>query len=252
MEQNWKANENNITFLNLLNIIKNKIPIILGWAVMGGLISVIVTFFFLTPKYDATIDILINQKNEKTQDQYAAQQADLQAVNTYKDILQKPIVLGDVVKKAQSEDNYDGNIDDLKNSMSVDNEVNSKIISVTVKDDNSYVAADLANLVGKVFAKKIKRIMDINNVTIVSKAKKSATPVFPNKKLCMLIGILAGVIVGIIVVVIKDLLDTTVKSVDQLNELNLVNLGSVFHIENNTEDFNAVRAISKDKTYRRV
>lgn len=249
-----KSKINNITLLDLFKIIRNKILTILGWTVFGGILSIIITFFFLTPKYDATIDILVNQKNENKQDQYSTQQADLQAVNTYKDILQKPIVLENVVKDAQKKDNYDGNVSALKDSMSVKNEVNSKVISVTIRDKNSYVAADLANMIGNVFTKKIKKIMDINNVTIVSKARKSSTPVFPNKKISILLGILLGLVVGIIIVVIKELFDTTIKSVEQLNDMNLINLGSVFHIEDRPDDFKAVKVVTNDndKVHRRV
>ena len=46
----------------------------------------ITVFLFIEPKYNSSIDILVNQKENNAQVQYAAQQADLQVINTYKDV----------------------------------------------------------------------------------------------------------------------------------------------------------------------
>ncbi|WP_153551133.1 Wzz/FepE/Etk N-terminal domain-containing protein [Ligilactobacillus murinus] len=70
---------------NLLNIVL--------CAVVGTVIALIVSYFFVTPKYSSTIDLLVSQKDTNTQTQYTAQQADLQAINTYKDVLKKSIIL---------------------------------------------------------------------------------------------------------------------------------------------------------------
>lgn len=253
MDQNVKSR--NINFLDLFNVIRKNIVAIFGWAVTGGILATIIVFIFVTPKYSATLDILVNQKDNKMQDQYTVQQADLQSVNTYKDILQKPIILNDVVKVAKETNNYDGSVESLKKSMTINSEVNSKIISVTVKGTNAYVVADLANLIGKVFTKKIKSVMDVNNVTIVSKAKPDLKPVFPNKKLGILIGAIFGGLIGIVILIVKEIFDTTVKGTEFLtDELNLTNLGYVLHIENKENDFNVVKVVAdnKNQTHRRV
>ncbi|WP_318529253.1 YveK family protein [Ligilactobacillus salivarius] len=142
---------------NILQAMRKNVIFILCWGILGLIISLITVFLFVEPKYNSSIDILVNQKENNAQVQYAAQQADLQVINTYKDVLTKPIILTSVLKEVKRTDNYQGNLSTLENSVKVSNQTNSQVITVSVTDKNAYVAADVANTIGKVFAKKEKK-----------------------------------------------------------------------------------------------
>ena len=146
-----------IDIVDVMNLVKKNIGFIAFSSIIGGIIAVIITFFILTPKYVSTVDILVNQKANNAQVQYAAQQADLQAINTYKDVLTKPIILSPVLKEVKRTDNYQGNLSTLEKSIKVSNQTNSQVVTVTVTDKNAYVAADIANTIGKIFTKKVKK-----------------------------------------------------------------------------------------------
>ncbi|MFT8477858.1 MAG: Wzz/FepE/Etk N-terminal domain-containing protein [Liquorilactobacillus sp.] len=226
---------NNETVIDLRQLFvllkKNYLRIIL-WGILGAIVAVIVSFVFMTPKYSASIDLLVNQKADNESLQYNVQQADLQAINTYKDVIQKPVILAPVVKELRQKDNYSGSVESLEKVVTISNETNSQVVTVTVTDTNAYTAADLANTIGKVFSQKIKKMMKVDNVTVVTKATANTTPVSPNKKLNLLIGIVVGLLIGIAIVVIKDLLDTTVRDEKFLvEELGLTSLGAISHIQ---------------------
>ena len=232
----------------VLTIIKKNLFSILFWIVLGEIVSSILTFSFITPKYSSNIDILVNQKANNAQVQYAAQQADLQAINTYKDVLTKPIILSPVLKEVKRTDNYQGNLSTLEKSIKVSNQTNSQVVTVTVTDKNAYVAADIANTIGKIFTKKVKKMMQVDNVTIVSKAKVNNKPVSPNKKLYALMGLLVGLIIGASIAFIKELTDKTVKDSSFLtDELGLTNIGSVYHLDINDNDYGIVKVIARNK-----
>ncbi|HIS19265.1 MAG TPA: chain-length determining protein [Candidatus Coprovivens excrementavium] len=232
----------------VLTIIKKNLFSILFWIVLGEIVSSILTFSFITPKYSSNIDILVNQKANNAQVQYAAQQADLQAINTYKDVLTKPIILSPVLKEVKRTDNYQGNLSTLEKSIKVSNQTNSQVVTVTVTDKNAYVAADIANTIGKIFTKKVKKMMQVDNVTIVSKAKVNNKPVSPNKKLYALMGLLVGLIIGTSIAFIKELTDKTVKDSSFLtDELGLTNIGSVYHLDINDNDYGIVKVIARNK-----
>ena len=232
----------------VLTIIKKNLFSILFWIVLGEIVSSILTFSFITPKYSSNIDILVNQKANNAQVQYAAQQADLQAINTYKDVLTKPIILSPVLKEVKRTDNYQGNLSTLEKSIKVSNQTNSQVVTVTVTDKNAYVAADIANTIGKIFTKKVKKMMQVDNVTIVSKAKVNNRPVSPNKKLYALMGLLVGLIIGTSIAFIKELTDKTVKDSSFLtDELGLTNIGSVYHLDINDNDYGIVKVIARNK-----
>ena len=232
----------------VLTIIKKNLFSILFWIVLGGIVSSILTFSFITPKYSSNIDILVNQKANNEQVQYAAQQADLQVINTYKDVLTKPIILTPVLKEVKRIDNYQGNLGTLSNAIKVSNQTNSQVITVTVTDKNAYVAADVANTIGKVFTKKVKKMMQVDNVTIVSKAKVNTKPVSPNKKLWILAGLVIGLFVGVTIAFIKEITDKTIKDSKFLtDELDLTNIGSVYHLDINDNDYGVVKVIARNK-----
>ena len=232
----------------VLTIIKKNLFSILFWIVLGGIVSSVLTFSFITPKYSSNIDILVNQKSNNEQVKYAAQQADLQVINTYKDVLTKPIILTPVLKEVKRIDNYQGNLGALSNAIKVSNQTNSQVITVTVTDKNAYVAADIANIIGKVFTKKVKKMMQVDNVTIVSSAKVNTKPVSPNKKLYIFVGLVIGLLIGVTIAFIKELTDKTVKDSSFLtDELGLTNIGSVYHLDINEDDYGAVKVIDRNK-----
>lgn len=243
-----KENEETVIDLGrLLLTLKKNLFSIIAWAVVGLIISLVVLFIFIEPKYSATTDILVNQKNDNVQTQYAAQQADLGAVTTYEDILKRSVILSPVLKEVRAKDNYKGSLGDLQKSVSVSNETNSKIISVTVTDKDAYTAADVANTVAKTFKEKIVKMMKIDNVTIVSSAKPNATPVFPKKTLGALVGIILGALIGVAIAIVRELTDKTVKDMDFLtDEVGLTSLGTVFHIEDD-DSFAAVEVLNENR-----
>ncbi|MDC7953526.1 YveK family protein [Liquorilactobacillus mali] len=226
---------NNETVIDLRRLFvllkKNYLGIIL-WGIVGAIVAFIVSFIFMTPQYSASIDLLVNQKADNESLQYNVQQADLQAINTYKDVIQRPVILKPVVKELRQKDNYSGSVSSLAKSVTISNETNSQVLTVTVTDTNAYTAADLANSIGKVFSQKIKKMMKVDNVTIVTEATANTTPVSPNKKLNLLIGVVVGLLIGVAIVVIKDLLDTTVRDEKFLTEeIGLTSLGAISHIQ---------------------
>ncbi|KRL02606.1 Exopolysaccharide chain length regulator [Liquorilactobacillus capillatus DSM 19910] len=253
MEKN--NTETVIDIQQLWELLRKNILSILVWGLVGGIVAFFISFVFMAPKYSATIDLLVNQKVDNQQMQFNVQQADLQAINTYKDVLKKDVVLSPVLKQVRQKDNYSGSLSDLQNSLSIENQTNSQVLSVTVTDKNAYTASDIANTLGSVFSKKIKTMMKVDNVTVVTKATANTNPVSPNKQLNILIGLLVGIVIGIAIVVIRDLLDTTVKDENYLtDELGLVSLGAVSHMKKSTSR-HAVSVVTDEQsvaTRRRV
>ena len=232
----------------IISILKKNITSIFLWMVFGLIVSLAMATMLISPKYSSNIDILVNQKANNVQVQYATQQADLQVINTYKDVLKKPIILSTVLSDVKRTDNYQGNINDLEKAIKVTNQTNSQVITVTVTDKNAYVAADVANTIGKVFAKKVKKMMQVDNVTIVSSAKVNTKPVSPRKKLYALVGLVTGLIIGVVIALIKELTDKTVKDSSFLtDELGLTNIGSVYHLDINDSDYGVVKVIARNK-----
>lgn len=251
-------NENVIKLDSIFKVLKSNILMIAFWAIIGLVCATIYAFFFVTPKYSSTIDLLVNQRGTTAQDQYTAQQADLQAINTYKDVLKKSFILEPVLQEVKEKDNYQGGMNNLKNSVEITNQTNSKVLSVTVTTDNAYIASDIANSIGINFKKKMKKLMNANNVTVVNKATPNTDPISPNKKLYALLGFIIGGGIAALIILVREMFDVSVKTSEFLtDELGLVNLGSVYHIDHKDKDYQIVEVVPKNgradgTSYRRI
>lgn len=227
--------------------LKKHIKTIFIFPIIGLAIALLSVYILITPKYSSTIDILINQTNSNSQTEYTTQQADLQAVNTYKDILKKPVILQPVLKNIQNKINYDHSVEYLSNAINISNQADSQIISVTAKDSNAYVASDIANEVGNVFSKKIKKIMDVDNVHVVTKATPNLEPISPNKTLYVLLGVVVGLIIGCVFSILAEYFNKKVQDDDFLKEdLGFADLGHVYHIKRKTQNLKVVKVVNQE------
>ena len=58
-----------------------------------------------------------------------------------------------------------------KRKINVANEKDSQVISVTVEDKDPKLARDIANATADVFKGEVAKIMNVDNVTVLSKAE---------------------------------------------------------------------------------
>lgn len=227
--QNSKNEASKVELAQLFNQLKNDWGKILLYSLAGLLIAIFIAVFLVKPMYRSNADLLVNKESDE-QSQYTTQQADLNAINTYEDVLKKSIILEPSVKLLQQKDNYKGTASTLASEMKISNQEKSQVITIQMVGGNRYVTADKANAVAQVFTKKIKEMMKINNVTIVSKAKPAKAAFAPNKKMYGLIGFLVGLFIGLLISILKFVNNTKVTNVEFLTEeLGLPNLAVISH-----------------------
>lgn len=215
---------------DLFKIIRKHWSAIVITTVLGIVIAGVLSFFVMTPKYQASVDILVNRKQDNAMNQLSDQQADVQMINTYKDIITKSVVLNPVREKLAAEDHYNISLAQLENNIAVTNEQNSQVFTVSITDENAAYATKMANLVAVTFKQRVKKILSINNVTIIADAQKPKSPVSPKKQRNLLIGAVLGLIVGVGIAFLIELTDHNVKDVDFLTkEMGLTKLGVVGH-----------------------
>ena len=226
-------------------ILRKHFKMLIVWTLLAGVLGFAVAQFVVVPKYTATTEILVNQKhtNDSNGQAYNNQQADIQMINTYKDIITNQVILNKVSHELNSAEtvreygrSYNMPVAKLKNAIKISTQQNSQVFSVAVKTDDPNLSAATANTIARVFKKQIKKIMSVNNVTIVSRATVPDSPSFPNVKLFTLVGAVFGLLFSIIYLIIKELMDTTVKNDEFMtNELGLTNLGHIdhFHLNHN-------------------
>ena len=230
---------NTIDLSRLIGIFRKNIKLLVLWTLIAGLLGFVVAEFVVVPKYTATTEILVNQKHSSDSNgqAYNNQQADIQMINTYKDIITNQVILNKVSHELNSTRTareygraYNIPVTKLKKAININTQQNSQVFSVAVKTDDPNLSAAAANTIARVFKKQIKKIMSVNNVTIVSRAAVPDSPSFPNVKLFALACAILGLLCSAICLIITNLMDTTVKEDEFMtNELGLTNLGHINH-----------------------
>lgn len=214
----------------ILGILRKRRGVIIWTTVICTVLTLFTSVFIISPKYSSSTNILVNQKNENQVNAQAQIQADVQMISTYKDIITSPTILNTASKELVQK-GYDVNTDSIKNSIEISNQQNSQVFTVTVKTDNPNLSAAIANTVSNVFKRKIKGIMSVNNVSILSKATVNPNPVSPKITLNTLAGLLAGLILGLILAFVLNGLDRTVTDESFITEeLGLNDLGIISEI----------------------
>ena len=283
-----------IDLRRLFILIRKHIVSILIWMIGLGLIAYGVSEYVLVPKYTASTQLLVNRKTADANQAYANQQADINAVTTYKDIITSNVILKGAskylanpvtlvkkatpAKKAVYKTNDDGartlvkkavkakpavykresksysiSPSELASAVSVTTKTSSQVFTLSATAETPAKAQAIANAVAKEFKEQIPKIMDVNNVTIVAEAAKG-TKSYPKVKMITMVGILAGLVISLLIIIIKDLLDTTVREDSFMtNELGLTNLGEIAHITMPKDwTFTAKTAEKRGSSRRRV
>src|SRR4051812_45637193 len=91
--------EATVSLFEILKTIKKRWKIIFLITLIAALISGAISYFLMKPVYQASTQILVNQKNTENQLDYTLLQSNVDLINTYSVILKSPVILEKVINK---------------------------------------------------------------------------------------------------------------------------------------------------------
>ena len=219
--------EETIDLREYFYIIKKRAWIIALITVLAMITSGIISFFVLSPIYEANTTLIVNTEQSKetnnmiTGDQLAVTQ---KLTLTYGEIIKSRAVLDSVIKKLDLNIEYN----ELEKAINVSPVKDTQIMSVTVQDTNPKRARDIANAIPNVFTKEVKRITKANSVEVIDKAIVPENPIKPNKVMNILIAAVLGIMIGLFIVFVLEYMDNKIKTPQDIEKyINLPILGVV-------------------------
>ena len=204
----------------LLTLFWNKkVKILLIVAIFAAL-GFIYTMGFVTPEYTSSTTLLLVNSNSTSTTTNAITTADInlnsKLVSTYSELVRSKKILGPVIENLGINISYDK----LKNNVSVSSVKDTELIKITVTNEDATAAAKITNEIAKVFKEKVAEdIYKINNVVVVDEAVVNSTPSNIHHSKDVIIFALIGVVVSIAYVLVANMLDTTIKTEEEIEKL---------------------------------
>ncbi|MBD9120445.1 MULTISPECIES: Wzz/FepE/Etk N-terminal domain-containing protein [unclassified Streptococcus] len=216
-----------IDVLYLLRKLWSRKFFIIFIALVVGTIALLGSVFLIKPKYTSTTRIYVVSR---TADSITNQ--DLQAgsylVKDYQEVITSNEVLSSVIDKEK----LSLTPNELSSMISVTIPTDTRVISISVEDDNAQEATTIANTVREVAAEKIKAVTKVDDVTTLEAAEVPKEPSSPNIKRNTLIGVIAGGVLAVISIIILEVLDDRVRRPEDIEDvLGLPLLGIVPDID---------------------
>ncbi|HEL1644716.1 TPA: capsular biosynthesis protein CpsC [Streptococcus suis] len=211
---NQEMNTIEIDILLLLKTIWRKKFLIIITALFGAGIAFVYSSFLVTPQFDSTTRIYVVSQNVEAGAGLTSQelQAGTYLVKDYKEI----ILSQDVLTQVATELNLNEN---LKEKVSVSIPVDTRIVSISVRDADPNEAARIANSLRTFAAQKIVEVTKVSDVTTLEEAVPAEEPTTPNTKRNILLGLLAGGILATGIILAMEVLDDRVKRPQDIEEV---------------------------------
>lgn len=191
-------------------ILKKKMWLIALAAIVCGLVSGIISFFVLTPVYEANTSLIVNKEVENEMTQMSTSD-DLNFVQklavTYGEIIKSRTVITSTIDRLDLDMTYD----ELLESISVTNVDSTQIIKISVQNTSPTIAARICNTIPQIFSTEVQRVVKASGVEVIDKATIPEDPVKPNKTMNIVIAMVLGIMASVFLIFLKEALNTKVK-----------------------------------------
>lgn len=231
--------EDSISLRDILALMKKRWLSIIALGVLAMGISAVVSFFFMTPIYQASTQILVSRTaaDTLTQQSGARFNEDGEYVETYSVIMKSPYILNQVIEELDLKTTFK----ELNQNVKVTQEGESQVVTVKVEHEDASQTVIVTNEIANVFQREITQLMGIENVTVLSAAElqKNPIPVKPNPIINIAAGLIVGLVAGVGLALLLDYFDQTIKTEQDVESLGFTILGTVGDIIGDETDIKA-------------
>ncbi len=202
----------------LLQAILRKIWVVILVAILTASASFGVTRFGITPKYEASTKMYVNNSSISVgSTSFSISASELTAaqglVNTYIVILNSRLTLNKVIEVAELDYSY-GQLVDMISAEQIND---TEIFEVTVTSADPEEAERIANTIAVVLPEKISAIVEGSDVRVVDYAVVPVTQASPNLFVNVLLAFLCGAAISMTAIIIYELMDDKIRNEDYLS-----------------------------------
>ncbi|SHF21763.1 YveK family protein [Alkalibacter saccharofermentans] len=219
MEENMEMMDQ-IDLKQLWGMLKSNFLLILNITLVAMIIAALFSFVILDKQYESYTTLLLGRPIDyqgSTSGEITSADINLnrQLVSTYSEIAKSRAVTSQVITNL----NLDLSDGALASMISVNTVNDTEIIRMTVRSTDPILSASIANEMAETFSTYVSDLMRIDNINVIDVAQASNIPVAPRSSMNIAIAMVLGLMIGVFVSLLKEYLDTRLKSPDQVTSL---------------------------------
>ena len=212
-QMNANEEEREIDLVELGYELLDHIKYIILAAVLGGLLAALYVFVIATPMYEATAKLYVLNSSDSV-----VNLSDLQLGNYLASDYTEVFKTWEIKEMVRSNLGLPYNYEQMEDMVSVSNPKDTRILYITVTSSDPQEAMTIANEYAKVVSNYVSTIMATEKPNTLSQAILPTTAVSPQKAKSLVIGILLGVLLSAGIIIVRFVLDDTVKSAEDITK----------------------------------
>lgn len=213
-KDNVQNDEVEIDIGHILSILWEKILVIIATGIIVGLAGFLVSKFLITPKYESETKLYVLNRANDSATTLSDVQLSTQLTKDYQILVTSAPVMNQVIKEL----GLNMKASELASTISVDTPSDTRVLQITVTSDDPKRAKDIADKVAQVSSKKICDIMKIEQVNVFEEGSMSEEPAVDTVQKWTLIGLALGIVLSCAVIIIRSMLDDTVKTTEDVEK----------------------------------
>ena len=201
----------------LFRILKSKILIILLTVVIFAGAAGVITKFAITPVYSSSVQLYVASSDGISSLWVLSKETQL--TQDYMAIVKTRTVLDKVI------DNLNLKMDDqqLGDKVTVENPADTRILKITVTDEDPKEAREIAQEVANITASTVSSKMDTKKPAIIENAYLADAPDSPSLKKNIAIGALIGLVLSAGYITLRFIFDDTIRKEEDIEKYLKIN-----------------------------
>lgn len=213
-------NEEGIRIEDIVDMLIKRWKMIFLITLIVTIFSAIISFFIISPKYEASTKLFIGKENNqiKFEDQtynYNDIEMYQKLLKTYAEVIQT----NDLVKKAVDVESLGLKSKDILKKLEVNPTVETQILEIKYKNKDRLLARDILDSITTEFIKKSAELIPNGNVKIIESVKIPEDSISPNKIVNIVIAFIIGLMLSIGLSFLLEFIDNTFKNKEEMEKV---------------------------------
>ncbi|AJG97755.2 capsular biosynthesis protein [Clostridium beijerinckii] len=205
-----------IKIRDVIKILKKRWKMILSITIISTIFSTIVSFYIISPKYEASTKLFIGKENDKNTN-YNDNDISMyqKLLKTYAEVIKT----NNLVEKAIEKDGLNTTSEEVLKGLVVTPRNDTQILEIKYISKDRELAKDVLDSITNEFVESSIELIPNGNVKILEDIKVPDAPVSPNKNMYIAIAFLFGLAISIGLSFLLEFLDNTVNTKEQLEKM---------------------------------